>query len=108
VTPTEHEGTVAVDAAARKLWELQEQAVYESTGGKVRGPSYDQLKQLKKNEVRQSVLPIVWAALEALPDRRADGWDEGYRSGFSNAMRRMSDEPDAPETPNPYREAEGG
>ena len=32
----------------------------------------------------------------------AKAWDEGYRSGFSNAMRRMSDEPDAPTTPNPY------
>ena len=30
-------------------------------------------------------------------------WDEGYRSGHSNAMRRMSDEPNAPTTPNPYR-----
>lgn len=30
-------------------------------------------------------------------------WDEGYKSGHSNAMRRMSDEPNAPTTPNPYR-----
>lgn len=34
---------------------------------------------------------------------KADVWDEGYTSGHSNAMRRMSDEPDAPTTPNPYR-----
>lgn len=32
-------------------------------------------------------------------------WDEGYTSGHSNAMRRMSDEPNAPTTPNPYRAA---
>lgn len=31
-------------------------------------------------------------------------WTEGYWSGFSNAMRRMSDEPDAPTTPCPYSE----
>ncbi|UUW88371.1 hypothetical protein [Pimelobacter simplex] len=31
-------------------------------------------------------------------------WDEGYGSGHSNAMRRMSDEPNAPTTPNPYSE----
>lgn len=33
---------------------------------------------------------------------RAEAWDQGYRSGLSNAMRRMSDEPNAPTTPNPY------
>jgi hypothetical protein len=44
----------------------------------------------------------------------AAAWDQGYRSGLSNAMRRMSDEPNAPTTPNPYRthptttEPEGG
>lgn len=31
-----------------------------------------------------------------------DAWEKGYASGFSNAMRRMSDEPDAPTSPNPY------
>lgn len=31
-------------------------------------------------------------------------WDEGFRSGHSLAMRRMSDEPDATGNPNPYRE----
>lgn len=30
-------------------------------------------------------------------------WDRGYASGRSNAMRYMSDEPNAPTTPNPYR-----
>lgn len=34
---------------------------------------------------------------------RAEAWEMGYRSGFSNAMRCMSDEPTAPTTPNPYR-----
>ena len=31
-------------------------------------------------------------------------WDEGKRAGFSVAMRRMSDEPKAPEPVNPYKE----
>jgi len=39
---------------------------------------------------------------------RAEAWDEGYTSGHSNAMRRMSDEPDAPTTPNPYHSLDGG
>jgi hypothetical protein len=37
--------------------------------------------------------------------RRADlaeAWERGYTSGHSNAMRQMSDEPDAPTTVNPY------
>ena len=39
----------------------------------------------------------------AVREARAAAWDEGYTSGHSNAMRRMSDEPNAPTTPNPYR-----
>lgn len=35
--------------------------------------------------------------------QRERAWDEGYTSGHSNAMRYMSDEPNAPRTPNPYR-----
>lgn len=33
----------------------------------------------------------------------ARAWDEGYRSGASNVRRQWSDEPNAPNTPNPYR-----
>ena len=35
---------------------------------------------------------------------RADAWDEGYKSGHSRAMRRMSDEPNVDPADNPYRE----
>ena len=35
---------------------------------------------------------------------KAEAWDQGYTSGMSNAMRRMSDEPKAPLTRNPYRQ----
>lgn len=34
--------------------------------------------------------------------RMACAWEEGYAAGHSNAMRRMSDEPNAPTSPNPY------
>lgn len=33
---------------------------------------------------------------------QAEAWDRGYTSGHSNAMRQMSDEPNAPTTPNPF------
>lgn len=38
-----------------------------------------------------------------LAERDAQKWDEGYRSGGSRAMRRMSDEPSVPDAVNPYR-----
>jgi len=41
----------------------------------------------------------------ALDTARADAWDQGYGFGHSNAMRQMSDEPNAPTSPNPYRAA---
>lgn len=43
-------------------------------------------------------------ASPALATLRAQAWDQGYTSGHSNAMRRMSDEPNAPTTPNPHRD----
>ena len=53
-----------------------------------------------RRHVADALAPVVarWLA-----EARAEAWDEGYRSGHSNAMRRMSDEPNAPTTPNPYR-----
>lgn len=40
---------------------------------------------------------------EAIRQQREVAWGEGYGSGHSNAMRQMSDEPNAPTTTNPYR-----
>lgn len=42
--------------------------------------------------------------LVAKAERRGavKAWDEGYRSGFSRAMRRMSDEPNVQPATNPY------
>lgn len=54
---------------------------------------------LNTDELRHAFAPIL-AAHES--QARAEAWDEGYRSGSSNAMRRMSDEPSAPKTANPY------
>lgn len=61
MTPTEHEGTVAVDAAARVLARHTQR----------RGAEWDDLKPLTQNALREQVLPLVRAALEALPDRSA-------------------------------------
>jgi hypothetical protein len=63
VTPTEHEGTVAVDAAARAVYDAQRRSMPSGAA------SFDDLDVLQRNHFRESVLPFVWAALEALPDR---------------------------------------
>ena len=66
-------------------------------------------------EVRTSYGAAVTFPTMSLPERRrafdrwleqvkAGAWDEGYTSGRSNTMRRMSDEPKAPLTHNPYRQ----
>lgn len=60
--PTEHEATVAVDAAARVVYEHQ-------TRGIAAAPPYDALDPMQALHLRESVLPLVWAGLEALPDR---------------------------------------
>lgn len=52
-------------------------------------------------ELCREAIPFIE---ELIRRHRAEAWDEGYRSGHSNAMRQMSDEPNAPTTPNPYEE----
>lgn len=64
--------------------------------------------ELDPEEFSDDIPAAVKAAIEALvQEARAVAWQEGYTSGHSNAMRRMSDEPNAPSTPNPYRAEEG-
>ena len=48
-----------------------------------------------------------WIAEEfraSLRRMQANAWRQGYTAGNSNAMRRMSDEPKALISPNPYWE----
>lgn len=62
---TEHQATVAVDAAARRNYDLQ-------ADGLDGAPPFDDLHRTVQLELRELVLPIVWAALEALPDPAAE------------------------------------
>jgi hypothetical protein len=62
-------------------------------------------------ELTMSDCEVAAAAVVAalrLPERdretAAKAWDRGYAAGHSNAMRRMSDEPHAPTSRNPYAE----
>jgi hypothetical protein len=45
----------------------------------------------------------VDSTLDWLREQLGGAWGSGYASGWSNAARRFSDEPNAPITPNPYR-----
>lgn len=84
--PTEHEGTVAVDAAARSLYERM---MAEARAGGFPMPrdipDFDDLDALSRNRWREQALPFVWAALSALPDRRREGWEAGLQAGIDAA-----------------------
>ena len=49
--------------------------------------------------------PLLDAIAAEVLRQKADAWDEGYTSGHSRAMRRMSDEPNVEPGTNPYRAA---
>lgn len=61
--PSEAEATIAVDAAARKAWDLQREALRDQGYAT---PEFDALAPAERLRVREQVLPLVWAALESL------------------------------------------
>lgn len=84
--PTEAAATAAVDVAARKAHEI------ELT--RVRGlipptqhhllPEWEQLGSMDQLALRERVLPLVWAALEALPDPRFGAWQAGKNAAMNS------------------------
>lgn len=64
--PTEHELIVAVDAAARSNYEIHRRvmATLETPG-----PPFDDLPLFDQDHHRSTVLQVITAVLEALPDR---------------------------------------
>lgn len=93
--PTEHEATVAVDAAARAAYAAYQNSLPEG----VTSPAFDDLDPMQRNRFREVVLPLVWPALEALPDRSAVAWDEGWRAAYADHR----DKAYADHRDNPYR-----
>lgn len=84
----------AVEAAARALWARSFPWMTWDEASRL--PGWEAATQ----GVRQEAISTIEAVSEYLLPA---AWDRGYRSGFSNAMRRMSDEPHAPSTHNPYK-----
>lgn len=65
--PTEHELTVAVDAAARTNYEIARH--HQAIRGLGALPAFDDLDRITQNNQREAVLRVITAVLEALPDR---------------------------------------
>lgn len=64
---TEHDMTIAVDAAARHIYSLMPQPNLDAQ----RAATFDELHPLVKLQLREQILGPVVAALAALPDRSA-------------------------------------
>lgn len=98
--PTEDAATRAVDAAARKIYEISVANQREITDPEVQFAEFDDLDPALKLAYREAALPAVWAALEDLPDPRRTAWELGYSSGFRSGADLDRTEPD-----NPYPES---
>lgn len=61
----EADATRAVDAAARKVWDDQRESA--RAGGWPVPPEFDALDKPTQRNIKEQVLPIVWAALEVVP-----------------------------------------
>lgn len=61
--PGEAEATIAVDAAARKAWDLRREELRDQGYAT---PEFDALAATEQLRVREQVLPLVWAALSAI------------------------------------------
>lgn len=87
--PTEEMATRAVEAAARKVYEGQ-----EPEPGLL---PWEKVPPLAKNQIKNAVLPLVWAALTDLPDPRYAAWEEGLASAYfdfeSGAIESEVDNP---------------
>ena len=82
---TEHELTVAVEAAAKQTYEanLAEYARRHSAElmGHSPGPAWEEMSKAWQLPWREAALPVVQAILEALPNRARAAWREGYEAG---------------------------
>lgn len=72
--------TRAVEAAAQKAFEISRAEVADILPPKTAAnlPHWDQVRPVEKLQWRQKVLPLVEAAVGALPNRERGLWLEGY------------------------------
>lgn len=72
--PTEAMATAALDAAAKKVYEINNPNALAT---------WDEAPIEVKNVVRQALLSVVWAALAALPDPRRGAWFAGKHAAVN-------------------------
>lgn len=89
--PTEEAATLAVDAAAKAAYDDNIKARKEVFPPSATFPEWDDLHPTEKLQIRESVLPLVWAALAALPDPRYTAWEAGMIASYEDR-----------DSPNPY------
>lgn len=77
--PTEEAATKAVDAAARRVHQDWADEILEKLGATVQ--PFDEMPPAEQLPFRESVLPVVWAALTALPDPRYAAYEHGFADG---------------------------
>jgi len=94
---SEHDATLAVEAAARKMFEDAKPSTFLAR--------WEDLHPTAQLEFRQAVLPVVWAALGALPDQRHAAWAEGFMMGHPNSTHPDDLHTLASENPYPAEEA---
>jgi len=82
--PTSAAATAALKAAARKAYENPDPEF----------PDYDDLPEPVRRQVEEDLLPLIWAALQAVSDPRYAAWEQGYSKGSSAIWNG--------ETTNPY------
>lgn len=72
--------TKAVEAAAQRAFEISREEVSAilPPNTAARLPQWDEVRPVEKLQWRQRVLPLVQAAIDALPDRERGLWLEGY------------------------------
>ena len=75
---SEHDATVAVEAAAKHVYET---TIKPNTLSML--PDWDDLPAVHKRNLKEQVLGIVWAALGALPDQRHLAYEEGWAKAWS-------------------------
>jgi len=101
--PLESDATVAVAAAARKLFDIGRAEIQATLRPDASSSlsTWEEIGPVGQLQFREAVLPTVWAALEALPDPRRSAWTEGHVAGREDE-RLDYEEP----TENPYPQAE--
>lgn len=84
--PTEAAATAAVEAAAKKAYDMEVEVRRHAFPPGVIFREWEQIEPAQKIRLRVAVLPLVWAALGAVPDPRHVAWAEGREAGHADAM----------------------